>query len=279
MPKFDFEGNQLDYTEFGSGPKVVVLLHGQLLNQKMQFPLAEAIADRGHRVITLDLLGHGASDKPNDMWRYSMTQFGDQVVALLDHVGAEQAVIGGVSLGANVALEVAANAPDRVRGMLIEMPVLDHGILAAVLIFTPLMVTLEFALPLVKLAAWPLRMLPRWGVPSLLEIGLDAITQDHTASSALMQGLVFGRTAPHRAIRRTLTQPTLVLGHPRDPLHPFADADMLVSELPNARLLEADSIAELRFRPARLTPQIVDFVDACWKPQGVRAAARRRSAG
>ena len=54
-----------------------------------------------------------------------MTAFGEQVVALLDHLGAEQAVIGGTSLGANVSLEVADIAPERVRGLILEMPVLD----------------------------------------------------------------------------------------------------------------------------------------------------------
>ena len=59
--------------------------------------------------MTLDLLGHGRSDRPEDPLVYSMTAFGGQVVALLDHLGAAQAVIGGTSLGANVSLEVAGS--------------------------------------------------------------------------------------------------------------------------------------------------------------------------
>ena len=53
-------------------------------------------------MVTLDLLGHGRSDRPADPLVYSMSAFADQVVALLDHLGAAQAVIGGTSLGANV---------------------------------------------------------------------------------------------------------------------------------------------------------------------------------
>ena len=53
-------------------------------------------------MVTLDLLGHGRSDRPADPLVYSMSAFADQVVALLDHLGAEQAVVGGLSLGANV---------------------------------------------------------------------------------------------------------------------------------------------------------------------------------
>ena len=60
------------------------------------------MAAQGLHVVTLDLLGHGRSDRPADPLVYSMTAFAEQVVALLDHLGAEQAVVGGTSLGANV---------------------------------------------------------------------------------------------------------------------------------------------------------------------------------
>ena len=49
----------------------------------------------------------------------------------------------------------------------------------------------------------------------------------------MLQGLFFGRTAPHRSERRTFETPTLVIGHQRDIVHPFSDAGMLVDELPN----------------------------------------------
>jgi hypothetical protein len=42
---------------------------------------------------------------------------------------------------------------------------------------------------------------------------------------------------------------------------------MLVDEMPNARLLQADSIVEMRISPERLTGEIADFLDECWKPQ------------
>ena len=63
-----------------------------------------------------------------------------------------------------------------------------------------------------------------------------------------------------------MTQQTLVIGHYRDPIHPFSDSDMLVRELPNARLVEASSILELRLTPERLTGEIVEFIERCFKP-------------
>src|SRR5436305_4963755 len=117
MATFKHDGHRLAYTEYGEGPRTCVLIHGLLLSQKMHRPLAKALAARGNRVITMDLLGHGKSDRPRDMWRYSMSFYGAQVVALMDHLEIEQAVVMGTSLGANTALEVAAATPERLRGM------------------------------------------------------------------------------------------------------------------------------------------------------------------
>ena len=100
-------------------------------------------------MLCLDLLGHGESDRPPEMWNYGMSIFGRQAIALLDHAEVDRAVIGGTSLGANVTLEAAAAAPDRVRGMLIEMPVLDNALLGCALAFTPLLVGLTFGAPVV----------------------------------------------------------------------------------------------------------------------------------
>ena len=144
MPFFRHEGNRLAYTIYGDGPRTLVLVHGLLLSQKMHRPLARALAERGNRVVTLDLLGHGRSDRPQDMTRYSMPFFGEQMIALLDHLELDEAVLGGTSLGANATLEAAVHAPQRVRGMVVEMPVLDNALLGCAIAFTPLMVALTF---------------------------------------------------------------------------------------------------------------------------------------
>jgi pimeloyl-ACP methyl ester carboxylesterase len=93
----------------------------------------------------------------------------------------------------------------------------------------------------------------------------------------VLEGLFFGRIAPHRSQRRKFQTRTLVIGHRRDPIHPLSDAGMLADELPNARLLEADSIVELRVSPARLTAEIAGFLDECWKPARRATRARRAS--
>src|SRR5271154_292801 len=299
MSSFTFEGHRIAYTEFGGGPAAVtpaggrgrvaksapasgrplILLHGLLLSQEMHRPLAEDLAARGNRVITLDLLGHGRSERPRDMWRYSMASYGRQVVALMDRLQIEQAVVMGTSLGANVALEVAASAPERLRGLVIEMPVLDNGLLWSALAVPPLLVALTFGEPLMKLVARAARAVPRGLLPHYGNVMLDVYRQEPGPGGALLQGLFFGRIAPPRSERSTFATPTLVLGHPRDPVHPFSDADMLVKEMPNARLLQANSLVELRTQPERLTGEIAAFVDEVWAKPGAkqpkRAAGKR----
>jgi pimeloyl-ACP methyl ester carboxylesterase len=254
----------------------LILIHGLLLSQQMHWPLAEALAARGNRVITIDLLGHGESDRPRDMWRYSMHIFGQQVIALMDHLEIEQAAVMGTSLGANAALEIASQQPQRLRGMVIEMPVLDNALLWSALTFTPLLVALTFGEPGMKaLGRWaravPRRLLPHYG-----NVMLDLVRQEPGPGGAVLQGLFFGRVAPHRSERRTFQTPALVLGHRRDPVHPFSDAGELAAELPNARLLEAGSLLELRLDPERLTDEIASFLDEIWAPA---ATSKRRAPG
>lgn len=274
---FDFDGHRLVYDEYGTGARVVVLLPGLLFSRKMHRPLAETLSERGHRVLCLDLLGHGDSDRPPEMVNYGMTTFGRQAIALLDHVEVDQAVLGGTSLGANATLEAAAAAPERVRGLLVEMPVLDNALLGCALAFTPLLVGLTFGAPAARLLGQVARLTPRTG--SLLpDMMLDWVSQDPKPSASVLQGLFFGRVAPPSEERRAIDQETLVIGHYRDPIHPFSDSDMLVRELPNARLVQASSVLELRLTPERLTGEIVQFVERCFKRRSRGASARRRTA-
>jgi pimeloyl-ACP methyl ester carboxylesterase len=278
MAHFSFEGQRLAYTVYGEGSRTTVLLPGLLLSQKMQAPLARILAEHGHRVVTMDPLGHGASDRPRQMWRYSMHEFARQTLALLDHLELDQAVVGGTSLGANITLELAAMAPERLRGMVIEMPVLDNAIPAAGAVFTPVLFALTFGAPVMKLLARGARAVPRRGLPLLAELSLDWLAQDPDPSGAVLQGILFGETAPEHRVRLTLETPALIIGHPRDPLHPFSDADMLAKELPNARLIDANSIIELRTHPQRLTAQISAFLDEIWDAADAPRARRAASA-
>jgi pimeloyl-ACP methyl ester carboxylesterase len=270
---FRYHGHRITYDVHGSGDRVLVLVHGLLMNRRMYDTLAPEIASRGYRVVTVDLLGHGRSDRLAERQIYSMTAFADQVLALLDHLKLEAPVVGGTSLGANVGLEFAAHHPDRAGALFIEMPVLEDALLGAALLFTPILLGLRFGSPVLKGVAALARQVPRSNY--LVDIGLDWIRQDPEPSRAVLEGILFGRTAPTKEERHTLQHPALVIGHPNDPLHPFSDADMLVDEMPNARLVDANSILEWRLQPERLTNELAAFLDdvyASGEAEGERPA-------
>lgn len=304
---FAFHGWRIAYSEFGGGPaaltpsgqrgttsskapangRPLIMAHGVLFSQTMHWPLAEDLAALGNRVITVDLLGHGASDRPRELARYTMGEFSQQIEALMDHLGLEEAAVMGTSLGANAALELACRSPERLRGLVIEMPVLEGALVAGALTFTPLLLALMYGEPVLNVISRAARAVPRRVLPHVGNVLLDVVRQDPCSGASVLQGLFFGRIAPSASVRRRLETPALVLGHRRDPIHPFSDAGMLASEMPNARLVEANSLVELRMSPERLTREIAGFLDEIWgssrgsssASSAKRRRARPRSAG
>ncbi|MCW2757631.1 MAG: alpha/beta fold hydrolase [Nocardioidaceae bacterium] len=270
--QFFHDGCRLEFTEYGGTRdgvnRWVILLHGQLIPRRMHQPLARAMAGAGYHVVTLDLLGHGRSDRPDDPLVYSTTAFAEQVVHLMDELGIEDAVVGGTSLGANVSLEVAVLAPERVRGLLLEMPFLDNAVNAGLVAFVPLMFTARYLPFTVDLVRRSTRLVPRGVVPFWAGIVLDTLAQQPGAMAAALHGMIFGRIAPPAKVRETLEMPALVIGHPHDPIHPAADAAMLADELPTSEFVEADSFLEWRLRPARLDAKAIEFLDGVFAGSG-----------
>jgi len=262
MSEFSYEGHRISYDSYGDGERVLVLVHGLLMNRRMFDPLAPYLARKGNRVICVDLLGHGRSDRPEDLRLYSMPLFARQVEALLDHLEQPAAVVGGTSLGANVALELAVRSPERARGLFIEMPVLDNALPAVAGAFTPVLLGLRYGRPIFELTSRLTSLVPRTNY--LVDICLDWVRQRPGPSGAVLEGLLLGETAPHREERLGISQPALIVGHPRDPVHPFSDSGMLVEELSNGRLVEASSILEWRLKPKRLSGELAAFLDEVW---------------
>jgi pimeloyl-ACP methyl ester carboxylesterase len=271
IQSFDFEGHRVAYRVYGGGDRDLVLIHGLLMSSRMFDRFAPEMAASGNRVICIDLLGHGESDKPDDFGFYSMSSFADQVAALLDHLGLEQSVIGGTSLGANVSLEMAVRHPDRIRGLFIEMPVLDNALAAVAVAFTPVMVAARFGEIPMGLIANLTRRIPR--THYLVDIGLDWLRRDPRTTAWVLQGLLLGRTCPPSAERRTITAPTFVVGHRADPVHPFSDSDALINEIEGAELVDANSILEWRLNPGRLNGELTRFLARVHEGPSLRAVA------
>lgn len=274
-----FHGHyRLGYETYGPATGTPVLLvHGILLDSYCNRDIAGALAAEGYRVILLDLLGHGRSDKPVKAAEHRVDFYAEQVLGLMDHLGLEQAILGGVSLGAITTLTAACLAPHRVRALLLEMPVMENAVPAAALMLVPLMVAVHYARPVYRVFARLLRHLPE-PRRSVLNSVRNALAAEPEVIRAILHGILVGPVVPSLRRRRHIQQPTLVIGHARDPLHDLADAKALKRQMPNTKMLVARSMLELRTQPERLMPQILEFLRGlptlAGRPASIRQSVR-----
>ena len=271
---FAYGQYRVAYEIHGSGGRVLVWLHGLLLDANLSRHLARRLAAQGNRVVLLDLLGHGRSDRPRHAGALRMDLYAEQVLCLLDELGVDQAVLGGVSLGTNVSLLTAVAAPERVRGLVLEMPVLESAVPAAVSVFMPVLILAHYGHRAVRLLSRAARLVPQSGIGAL-DTFVSAVASDPDETAAVLHGVLIGPIAPTSDQRRAITAPALVLGHRIDLIHSFTDAERLTRQLPNARLIRTRTFAELWVWPGRLTGEISTFLDRVW--EGVEKGGSART--
>lgn len=109
MPHLTRDGVKLAYTESGSGSPPVVLVHGWTCDRSYFAPQEKHLAAR-HRVVAVDLRGHGESDKPQGP--YPIAQFADDVAWLCRELGLVKPIVIGHSMGGMTAVELAARHPE-----------------------------------------------------------------------------------------------------------------------------------------------------------------------
>jgi 3-oxoadipate enol-lactonase len=123
MPAVEVNGIRLNYAVYGDGDPIL-FVHG-LGSSGRDWQMQVDFFASDYRVITVDLRGHGDSDKPRG--RYSIAQFANDVAQLLEQTGDAPAHVVGLSLGGMVAMELAVSRPSLVRSLVVvnsgpEMP-------------------------------------------------------------------------------------------------------------------------------------------------------------
>lgn len=260
MPTFTFGDLRLSWAEHGDpGGPPLVLLHGLLLSSAGQERVAKSL--RVPRVLLLDLHGHGASSRPADPARYGWRQFVDDVVALLDHLDIDKAAIGGLSLGANVALAAAEQRHERVSALILEMPVLARGSVVAKPVFGALAAVYGGIGPAVAPLTLALRRSPlHLPVPEARMLR-DLASHRPRSAHAVLRGLLDDDPpGQEEAAVRAMKMPALVIGHRHDPIHPLEDAQWLAKTMPRAELVEVASILTNRLRYRDLAGRIDRFL-------------------
>jgi pimeloyl-ACP methyl ester carboxylesterase len=119
MPTIVRDGTTLAYEERGSGSPAFVFVHGWTCNRSFFKPQADHFAAK-HRVVSLDLRGHGDSDKPQGA--YPISAYADDIAFLIDKLGLGRVIAVGHSMGGITVLQLGAAHPEKVAGIVMVDP-------------------------------------------------------------------------------------------------------------------------------------------------------------
>lgn len=238
-------GARLRVDDIGGAGLPVVFQHGLCGDAKQA---AEVFPqDARFRRITLECRGHGASDAGDAA--FSIASFADDLAALIESYREAPLVVGGVSMGAAIGLRLAVRRPDLVRGLVLARPAWvtraapanmapnsEVGRLLAAM--APEEARATF------LAGKTAKMLAKRAPANLASLETFFARTPISTTAALLQAIAEDGPDVSDEEVRALTAPTLIIGHERDVVHPFAHAKALAGLIPNARLVAITSKAD-----------------------------------
>jgi len=118
MPVARVGGRELRYEDTGGEGPPLLLLHGFPLRASLWAPQIEALGDR-YRIVAPDLPGFGGSQPPEDPDNWRMGEYAAVAAGLLDHLGIEEAVVGGISMGGYIAFSMMRRHRERIRALVL----------------------------------------------------------------------------------------------------------------------------------------------------------------
>ncbi len=240
------EGQRLFYEVYGEGGHTLFLLPTWLIHArhwKMQIPYFA----RHFRVLVMDGLGNGRSDRCRDGRRYGAAQFAHDCLAVMDATGTERAVIMSLSRGAQYTLEIARLAPERVVGAAFIGPFFPYTPSHWTVLTNPLALRFSraFQLPMPvwwghmnpahwrkdypEFAAWFIsRCFPEPHSSKAIEDGVGwALDSDPETLTATVHGHVHRHRRTLSALARNLDCPVLVIHGDHDKITPPRDGRAL----------------------------------------------------
>jgi pimeloyl-ACP methyl ester carboxylesterase len=251
----------------GSGPDVV-LLHGLTATRRYVVMGSKALPRAGYRVTTFDARGHGESGAAADPAEYEYRDMVADLEAVLEHLGADKAALGGASMGAHCTMAFALAFPERVSALVQITPAYD-GRPRDLDEWDRLADGLGSGGVDGFLDAWEFKGDPKWRETA--ETVARQRLERHRHPEAVADALrVVPRSIAFEGLEEleAVSAPTLVVAShdEADPGHPYAIGEAYAARLPNATLLsEEPGSSPLAWQGARLSKAIAEFLgEAGW---------------
>jgi pimeloyl-ACP methyl ester carboxylesterase len=272
MGTFDREGIQFRYEVLGEG-RPLALCHG--LGGDRQQPKELAGPLEGYRLIVWDCRGHGETQPVGPAGKFGFGPMVEDLAALLDHLGIERAIVGGISMGAGIAARFAAQWPRRVEALVLVRPAWLVQPLPENLALFPRVADLLRQLgPEAGLAEF--KKLPELAAvhrtsPAVAESLCEQFTKPNAAErSARLDRLPRDCPVDRWSIVESLKMPALVVGNEQDTAHPMEFARAWADHLPYGVLSQIPSKSESPTRHAaafrRCLIQSLNTRESCRSP-------------
>ena len=243
MPTFSHDGIQFHYQDTGSGLPFI-FQHG--LGADVTQPFGLFRPPPGIRLLAFDARAHGKTQPAGDPAKLRFQVFGEDLRAFLEHLGIERAILGGISMGAALALHFTLRWPERVAGLVLSRPAwLEAPCPWNVKMFTLVSGLIRKQGPaqgLVEFQRTPeyQETLAKWpDVASSLSLQFQSPRAEESAEK--LDRIIHDTPHPDRAAWSSVRVPTLVLGNRLDPVHPFEYAEELARAIPGAEFREITS--------------------------------------
>lgn len=257
MPVITVDGARLHVEEQGAGDPVV-LIHGLGSSARDWFAQVPHLAER-HRVLTLDLRGHGRSEKPDEP--YSIPQFARDVAVVLRIRDAWPAHVVGLSMGGMVAMQLAVDAPSLVRSLVVVNSAIDVRLKSWADVW--FYVSRRFAVKLLgmrrvgKLIAD--RLFVRPDQDDLRTEFVNRWAENDKAAYIRSVDAIMGWSVQDRLDR--VTMPALLVSSEHD-YTPVAAKNLTVARMPNAELAVVDGARHALpvERPAEFNALLDEFL-------------------
>lgn len=243
VPHFSRHGIQFHYRETGEG-RPFVFQHG--LGADVTQPFGLFRPPPGVRLIAFDARFHGQTHPAGDPGHLRFQTFGEDLLALMEHLRVDRAIVGGISMGAALALHFTLRWPERVEGLVLSRPAwLEAPCPWNVKMFTLISGLLrqhgrEGGLAEFHRTEEHRETAAHW--PDVAQsLSLQFQHPQAEEAAAKLERIITDRPHPDRAAWGRIRVPTLVLGNRQDPIHPFEYAEELAGAIPGAQLREITS--------------------------------------